>query len=41
MRYSDKSEEEKCRTILFEIVEEEKSHLASLGRLIEKEYQRT
>lgn len=40
MRYSDKSEEEKCRAILFEITEEEKSHLAPLGRLIEKDYQR-
>ncbi len=40
MRYSEKFEEEKSKTILFEIAEEEKSHLASLGRLMEKEYQR-
>ena len=36
MRYSEKSRDEKSRTVLYDIAEEEKVHLKALGRLIEE-----
>jgi rubrerythrin len=36
LRYSQKSKEEKTRTVLFDIAEEEKAHLAALGRLLDE-----
>ena len=36
MRYSEKAEDEKTRTVLFDIAEEEKAHLKSLGRLMDE-----
>lgn len=36
LRYSQKIKDENARTVLYEIAEEEKAHLASLGRLMEK-----
>ena len=35
MRYSQKIEDEKSKNILYDIAEEEKAHLGSLGRLLE------
>ena len=35
LRYSQKSKEEKSKTVLREIADEEKAHLAALGRLME------
>lgn len=35
LRFSDKSKEEKTKSVLFDIAEEEKAHLAALGRLID------
>jgi rubrerythrin len=35
MRYSQKIEDEKSKKILYDIAEEEKAHLRSLGRLLE------
>ena len=40
MRYSENFKEEQSKDILFEIAEEEKGHLAALGKLREKEFQR-
>lgn len=37
LRYSQKIKDEKGRTVLYEIAQEEKAHLASLGRLMEKQ----
>jgi rubrerythrin len=37
LRYSQKIKDENGRTVLYEIAEEEKAHLASLGRLMEKQ----
>lgn len=36
MRYSEKSKDEKSRTVLYNIAEEEKAHLKALGRLMEQ-----
>ncbi|MBW2343382.1 MAG: sulfurtransferase, partial [Deltaproteobacteria bacterium] len=36
MRYSEKAKDEKSKTVLYDIAEEEKAHLASLGRLMEE-----
>ena len=36
MRYSEKAEDEKSKTVLYDIAEEEKAHLAALGRLMEE-----
>ncbi|MBW2608916.1 MAG: hypothetical protein JRC68_01040 [Deltaproteobacteria bacterium] len=36
MRYSQKATDEKSKGILLEIAEEEKAHLAALGRLMEE-----
>ena len=36
MRYSEKAEDEKSKGVLYEIAEEEKHHLAGLGRLMEE-----
>ncbi len=36
LRYSQKIKDENAKTVLYEIAEEEKAHLASLGRLMEK-----
>jgi rubrerythrin len=36
MRYSEKSRDEKSRTIFYDIAEEEKTHLKSLGRFMEE-----
>ncbi len=35
MRYSDKTEDKKNKDILYDIAEEEKAHLSSLGRLMD------
>jgi rubrerythrin len=35
LRYSQKIEEDKSKKILYDIAEEEKAHLGSLGRLLE------
>ena len=35
MRYSEKAEDEKSKTVLYGIAEEEKAHLKTLGRLME------
>ena len=35
LRYSQKSSDEKGRAVLYDIAEEEKAHLSTLGRLIE------
>ncbi len=35
MRYSEKSEDEKGKAVLYDIAEEEKAHLKTLGRLME------
>jgi sulfur-carrier protein adenylyltransferase/sulfurtransferase len=35
LRYSQKAKNEESKTVLYDIAEEEKSHLATLGRLIE------
>jgi len=35
MRYSRKSEDERSKTLLYDLAEEEKNHLALLGRLVE------
>jgi sulfur-carrier protein adenylyltransferase/sulfurtransferase len=37
LRYSQKIKDENGKTVLYEIAEEEKAHLASLGRLMEKQ----
>jgi len=37
LRYSQKIKDENGRTVLYEIAEEEKAHLVSLGRLMEKQ----
>ena len=36
MRYSQKAKEEKSKTVLYDIAEEEKAHLKALGRLMEQ-----
>ncbi len=36
LRYSERSKEDKTQAILYDIAEEEKAHLAALGRLMEK-----
>jgi len=36
MRYAEKAKGEKSKTVLYNIAEEEKAHLASLGRLMEE-----
>jgi rubrerythrin len=36
MRFAEKSENEKTKAILFKIADEEKAHLAALGRLLEE-----
>jgi rubrerythrin len=36
LRYSQKIKDENCRTVLNDIAQEEKAHLAGLGRLMEK-----
>jgi len=36
MRYAQKAENEKSKSILLGIAEEEKGHLASLGRLMQE-----
>jgi rubrerythrin len=36
MRYSEKAKDEKSKTVLFDIAEEEKAHLKALGRLMEE-----
>lgn len=36
LRYSRKSRDPKSRDVLYEIADEEKAHLASLGRLMEE-----
>lgn len=36
LRYSEKSSDGETKTVLFEIAEEEKSHLATLGRLMDE-----
>ena len=36
MRYAEKSENPKVREILFDLAEDEKAHLKSLGNLMEK-----
>jgi rhodanese-related sulfurtransferase/rubrerythrin len=36
LRFSDKSKEDKTKSVLFDIAEEEKAHLAALGRLIDR-----
>ena len=35
MRYSEKAKEEKSKAVLYDIAEEEKAHLTTLGRLME------
>ena len=35
LRYSQKAENEESKTVLYDIAEEEKAHLATLGRLME------
>jgi rubrerythrin len=35
LRYSQKIEEERSKKVLYDIAEEEKAHLGSLGRLLE------
>ena len=35
LRYSQKSTDQSCKEIFFTLSEEEKAHLASLGRLME------
>ncbi len=35
MRYSEKAEDEKSKTVFYDIAEEEKAHLKTLGRLME------
>ena len=37
LRYSQKIKDENAKTVLYEIAQEEKTHLASLGRLMEKQ----
>ena len=37
MRYSQKAKDDKTRDILYDIAEEEKAHLTSLGRLMEEQ----
>ncbi len=36
LRYSERTKEEKTRTVLFEVAEEEKAHLKSLGHLMDR-----
>ena len=36
MRYSEKAKDEKSKAVLYDIAEEEKSHLKALGRLMEQ-----
>ena len=36
LRYTEKTKDEKCRAVLYEIAEEEKVHLSTLGSLLEK-----
>ena len=36
LRYSDSSKADKTRTLLYDIAEEEKAHLATLGRLMDR-----
>jgi len=36
MRYSEKSKDEKSKTVLLDIAEEEKAHLKTLGRLMDE-----
>jgi len=36
MRYSQKTKDEKGRTVLYDIAEEEKAHLRTLGRLMDE-----
>ncbi len=36
MRYSQKAKDEKSKAVLYDIAEDEKAHLASLGRLMEE-----
>jgi rubrerythrin len=36
MRYSEKAKDEKSKTVLFDIAEEEKAHLKTLGRLMDE-----
>jgi rubrerythrin len=36
MRYSEKAKDEKSKTVLYNIAEEEKAHLKALGRLMEQ-----
>lgn len=40
LRYSQKSNEEETRTVLFDIAEEEKAHLAALGHLLDEKGRR-
>jgi rubrerythrin len=36
MRYSEKAKDEKSKTVLYDIAEEEKAHLKTLGRLMDE-----
>ena len=36
MRYSEKAKDEKSKTVLYDIAEEEKAHLKALGHLMEQ-----
>jgi len=36
LRFADKSSNPQTREVLFKVAEEEKAHLAALGRLLEK-----
>jgi rubrerythrin len=36
MRYSEKSKDDKSKTVLYDIAEEEKAHLKALGRLMDE-----
>ena len=36
MRYTEKTKDEKSKAVLYEIAEEEKAHLSTLGSLVEK-----
>jgi rubrerythrin len=36
MRYSEKATDEKSKTVLYDIAEEEKAHLKALGHLMEQ-----